>query len=124
MGVGATPCCGLSNQIDQRRVKENSPLLFFLSLEYHEAMHEDDHTPASPSVARRLGQADFDGMQWPQTPEEGVLETCRLSDDLHEIALAGSRAFHPQASRAELESLLAEFQSSWARIQPRVQFLR
>jgi hypothetical protein len=89
-----------------------------------ESMQQDAHFPASPPVARRLTQADFDGMHWPRTPEEGVIETCRLSDDLHEIALAGSRAFHPQASRAELETLLAEFQSSWARIQPRVQFLR
>ena len=89
-----------------------------------ESMQQDAHIPSSPPVARRLNQADFDGMHWPLTPEEGVLETCQLSDDLHKIALAGSRAFHPQATRAELETLLAEFKSSWARIQPRVQFLR
>jgi len=124
MGVGATPCCGLSNQIGQQRVKENSPLLFFLSLEYHEAMPQDGHFPSSPPVRRRLSQADFDVMHWPQTPEEGVIETCRLSDDLHAIALAGARASHPQASPAELESLLAEFHNSWGRIEPRVQFFR
>jgi len=99
-------------------------LLFFLSLEYHEAMPQDAHIPSSPPVKRRLSQADFDGMHWPRTPEEGILETCRLSDDLHAIALAGARASHPQASPAQLESLLAEFQNSWARIQPRVQFSR
>ena len=99
-------------------------LLFFLSLEYHEAMPQDTQLPSSPPMTRRLSQADFDGMHWPRTPEEGVLETCRLSDDLHAIALAGSRAFHPQASRAELEALLTEFQNSWTRAQPRVQFSR
>ena len=98
--------------------------MFFLALEYHETMQQDTHIPSSPPVKRRLSQADFDGMYWPQTPEEGILVTCRLSDDLHAIALAGRQALHPQASRAELEALLAEFQSSWARIQPRVQFLR
>jgi hypothetical protein len=87
-----------------------------------ETMQQDVPMPSNPPVKRRLTQADFDGMHWPQTPEEGVLETCRLSDDLHEIALAGSRAFHPQASRAELESLLAEFHNSWGRIEPRVKF--
>ena len=79
---------------------------------------------SGPPVQRRLSQADFEGMHWPRTPEEGVLGTCRLSDDLHAIALAGVRAFHPRASRAELESLLAEFQNSWARAQPRAQFSR
>ena len=89
-----------------------------------ETMQQDARIPASPPVARRLSQADFYGMHWPRTPEEGVLETCRLSDDLHAIALAGARASNPQASRAELESLLAEFQNSWTRAQPRVQFSR
>src|SRR5437764_12111788 len=115
MVVGATPCCGLSNQIGQQRVKENSPLLFFLSLEYHEAMPRHGPIPASLPVRRRLSQADFDVMHWPQTPEGGVLETCRLSDDLHAIALAGARASHPQASPAELASLLAALHTWWGR---------
>src|SRR5439155_4878408 len=80
--------------------------------------------PSSLPVRRRLSQVDFDVMPWPQTPEEGVIETCRLSDDLHAIALAGARASHPQASPAEVESLLAEFHNSWGRIEPRVQVLR
>ena len=87
-------------------------------------MPQDARIPSSPPVNRRLTQADFDGMHWPRTPEEGVLQTCRLSDDLHAIALAGARASHPQASRAELESLLAEFENTWTRAQPRVQFSR
>ena len=89
-----------------------------------ETMQQDAHIPVSPPVARWLSQADFDVMHWPQTPEEGVIETCWLSDDLHAIALAGARASHPHASPAELESLLAEFHNSWGRIEPRVQFLR
>ena len=87
-----------------------------------ETMQQDAPIPSSPPVKRRLSQADFDVMHWPQTPEEGVLETCQLSDDLHAIALAGRRALYPQASHAELESLLAEFHNSWGRIEPRVKF--
>ena len=89
-----------------------------------ETMQQDAHMPASPPVTRRLSQADFDVMHWPQTPEEGVLETCQLSDDLHAIALAGRRALYPQASHAELESLLAEFHNSWGQKEPRVQIAR
>lgn len=89
-----------------------------------EAMQKNVLLPVRLPVVRRLSRADFDAMQWPHAPEEGVIETCRLSDDLHAIALAGRRALHPHASRAELEAVLTEFQSSWDRIQPRAQLLR
>lgn len=62
--------------------------------------------------------SSFDPRDWPDTPEAGVLATCRLSDDLHTIALAGCKSRRPDASPAELEAMLDDFFRTWDRVEP------
>ena len=53
-------------------------------------------------------RARFTAEPWPASPAEGLLATCRLSDDVRALALAGLRHQHPTASSFELEAMLYE----------------
>ena len=55
-------------------------------------------------------RARFAAEPWPATPAEGLLATCRLSDEVHAFALAGLRHQHPTASSSELHAMLYEAQ--------------
>ena len=74
----------------------------------------EDKKPGWPSTL-----SSFDARDWPETPEAGVLATCRLSDELRTIALAGCKAQRPDASTVELEAMIEEFYRTWDRVQPR-----
>jgi hypothetical protein len=68
-----------------------------------------------PFKEHRLTRADFDVASTSHTAAEGVLETCRLSDEVYAIAMAGRRALYPENSQAELEAGMKEFLDSWDR---------
>ena len=52
----------------------------------------------------------FAAEPWPVAPAEGLMATCRLSDDVRTFALAGLRHQHPTASTSELDAMLYESQ--------------
>jgi hypothetical protein len=56
----------------------------------------------------------------PPGPAEGILATCRLSDDVRRFALAGERYDHPTASLSELEQRLYDFRLKWEHLAPRI----
>lgn len=51
----------------------------------------------------------------PASAAEGILATCRLSDDLRTFTLACLRAQHPSLSPSELEALFAQQRDDWMR---------
>lgn len=79
------------------------------------ATMSNDHDSLRPFIEHRLTRADFDAAFTPHTAEEGLLETCRLSDEIYAVAIAGRRALYPEASPAELEAGLKKFLDSWER---------
>jgi hypothetical protein len=64
-------------------------------------------------------RARFTAEPWPASPAEGLLATCRLSDDVRLFALAGERFRNPGASDAELNERLYESRLKWEQIQLR-----
>jgi hypothetical protein len=59
----------------------------------------------------------------PVAPAEGLLATCRLSDEVRTFALAGVRYQHPTASPAELEIMLYEFRLKWEDMARRIRIV-
>ncbi len=49
------------------------------------------------------------------TPAEGILITCRLSDEARAFALAALRMQYPRLSPAEIEEVYAEQRVTWTR---------
>ncbi len=79
------------------------------------ATMNNDQDSVRSFIEHRLIRADFDAASTSHTSEEGLLETCRLSDEIYAIAIAGRRALYPEASPAELEAGVKKFLDSWER---------
>ena len=47
------------------------------------------------------------------SPAEGILATCRLSDEIRAFALAVLQAQHPHLSSAEIEQVYADRRAAW-----------
>ena len=80
----------------------------------------DPHAPERLQAQLQAIRADLTSTVWPATPADGLVATCRLSDDIRIIALAGYRAQHPTASNAELEEMLDECRIRWEQISRRL----